>query len=143
MALSIGGIDDILKNPKESFTKGLGWLHVIAGTLFLTFITTLFFDPSWFLPIRVDSVIGILLFILVMWGATFGFGWAIEEVQRKVMKQDLINWNDVWWTSVGAPIALIIFFSIPLSWHSTVCFISGVVLLLMAVGYVIYRKNNK
>lgn len=142
-SLSIGGINDILKNPKQSFLKGLGWLHVIAGLLFLTSFTTLLFDKTWFLPIQVDSIIGILLFILVMWGGTWGFGWLIEEAQRKIMKQNIINWNDVWWTSFGAPIALIIFFSIPVCWYSTVGLISTIVLSLMTGGYVWYRKNNK
>ena len=139
---SVGGLTDLRQNTSSTFFGKLGYLHLIAGVLFLNATIGMLWESSWVEFNTVEHVIGGLLFIAATWGTAYGFGWGIEELQRWLLKAKQINWTDAWWTSFGFPLFLIIFFFAPPSSLFTIGCISWGLLFAMGIGYLIYRRRN-
>jgi len=124
---------------KQTFIKQLGFLHNPAGALFLTIILS--FIPKEYIEFdTVEHIIGAVLFCAATYTAGFLFGWlGIEEPQKAIFGSE-ISWNDAHWTASGCVLALIYYFSVPQEYMKVSAIVSAVLLVLMGVGYVVYRK---
>ena len=139
---SIGGITDLKQNTSVTFFGKLGYLHLIAGFLFLNATIGMLWDSSWVTFDTVEHVIGGLMFIAGMWGVAYAFGCGLEELQIWLLKATQFNWTDAWWTSFGFPLFLIVFFFAPPSWLFAIGCVSWGLLLIMGVSYILYRRKN-
>jgi len=139
---SVGGLTDLRQNTSVTFFGKLGYLHAIAGAFFMCMALCLLWDKTWVEFDTLEHLVGASFFFAATWVFTYLFGWGIEEAQVKFLKAIQINWTDVWWTSTGFLPAVVWFFAVPDSWYKASWIVSLVMLLVMGVSYILYRRKN-